>query len=77
MTKKPPQDGVNVILSEAKNLKTLKEGRMAVGELGQHHLHRRLPENSRAALNPETVTVLFHRSHLTIVQIDNLSVATL
>ena len=47
---------------------------MAVRELRQDCLHGSLPEYSRAGLDPETVAILLYCGHLTVIQINNLTV---
>lgn len=49
---------------------------MIVIKLREHLLHYGLPEKSRLGTYPELVTILPYGSHLTVIQIDDLSVAT-
>ena len=49
---------------------------MIVIQLGQHLLHYRLAEKDSLSAYTEPVAVLSDRSHFTVIQIDNLPVAT-
>ena len=49
---------------------------MIVIKLREHLLHYGLPEKSRLGTHPELVTILPYGSHLAVIQIDDLSVAT-
>ena len=49
---------------------------MIVIKLREHLLHYGLPEKSCLCTYPELVTILTNGSHLAVIQIDDLSVAT-
>ena len=49
---------------------------MIVIKLREHLLHYGLSEKSRLGTHPELVTILPYGSHLAVIQIDDLSVAT-
>ena len=49
---------------------------MIVIKLREHLLHYGLPEKSCLGTYPELVTILIDGSHLAVIQIDDLSVAT-
>ena len=49
---------------------------MIVFKLREYLLHDRFSEKNRFCPYPEFVTVLIDSSHLTIIQVDNLPMAT-